>query len=250
MRLLLDVGNTRIKWAQYQDGELGESQALVHVGHSRRECLEEIAAKLEPSSVWVSCVAGADMQESVFTWADETWGIEPDFIHTTAEACGVTNAYAKPEKLGVDRWLAVIAAHHRGKGAACVVDAGTCLTFDVVDAKGKHLGGLIAPGVASQRSAVWGKTQVRAQPRDEELTALAVSTDAAVSFGTLHGPLGLVERVLQQVQAQVKVERLLLTGGEVELLASYLPSWEVVPDLVLEGIAHYSDHPPPLLDDE
>lgn len=250
MKLLLDIGNTRIKWAQYKNGALSESQALVHVGHSRRECLEEIAAKLEPSALWVSCVAGSEMQESIFQWADEAWGLEPELIHASAQACGVTNAYAKPEKLGVDRWLAVIAAHHRGKGAACVVDAGTCLTFDVVDAKGKHLGGLIAPGVANQRSAVWGRTQVRARPRDEQLEALATSTDDAVSFGTLHGPIGLVERVLNLVQTKLKVERLLLTGGELNELSPYLPDWEVVPDLVLEGIAHYANNSPPLLDGE
>lgn len=237
MKLLLDIGNTRIKWAVDNGQGPAQSQAIVHTGHSRRECLEEIGAGLEPEAVWVSCVAGADMQEAVFAWADDAWGVEPEFVTTTATACGVTNAYAKSQNLGVDRWLAIIAAHHRGDGAACVVDAGTCLTLDVVDAGGQHLGGLIAPGVASQRAAVWGLTQVQSQLRDQELTPLASSTDNAVSFGTLHGPLGLIQRVLEQVREKTAIQRRLLTGGEAELLAPHLTGWEWVPDLVLEGLA-------------
>ncbi len=237
MKLLLDIGNTRIK-AAFDDGQgIGKSQAIMHSGQIPRESLEEITIDTPPKEIWVACVAGPVMQEVVLKWADECWDVEPDFVTTEAQACGVNNAYSKPNTLGVDRWLAIIAAHHRGKGPACVVDAGTCLTLDVVDAKGRHLGGLIAPGVASQRDAVWGRTQVRARTQDGELGVLADSTDDAVSFGTLHGPLGLIERVCAQLPVSKEPMRHLITGGETALLLPYLEGWEAAPDLVLEGLA-------------
>lgn len=236
MKLLLDIGNTRIKAAVADAGGIGDSLAVMHRDGLLIEALEELGSRYEPREIWVASVAGPEIQDRLRAWADELWDIEPCFVASSAEACGVSNAYPTPTNLGVDRWLAVIAAHHRGQGAACVVDAGTCLTLDVVDADGRHLGGLIAPGVTSQRSAVWGKTQVRAQTRDLQLRALADNTDDCVSFGTLHGPLGLIERILQQVQAQSPLERFLLTGGEAEVLAPYLAGFEQVPDLVLEGL--------------
>ena len=237
MNLLLDIGNTRIK-ASLDDGQgVSTVQAVVHAGTPTKEALEELRFDRAPQAVWVSCVAGPLMQEAVIAWADKAWDLEPNFVTTEAQACGVVNAYAEAGNLGVDRWLAVIAAHHHAPGAACVVDAGTCLTFDVVDAAGQHLGGLIAPGVANQRSAVWGRTQVRAQTQDIKLDALATSTNDAVSFGTLHGPLGLIERVLAQVNADLSTPRLLLTGGEAALLLPHLQGWEWAPDLVLEGLA-------------
>lgn len=236
MKLLLDIGNTRIKAAVADADGIGDSLAVMHSDGQLSEALEELASRYEPREIWVASVAGPDMQERLQVWADEHWDIEPRFVTSSAEACGVSNAYSAPANLGVDRWLAVIAAHHRGQGAACVVDAGTCLTLDVVDADGKHLGGLIAPGVSSQRSAVWGKTQVRAQTQDLTLRALADNTDDCVSFGTLQGPLGLIERVLQQLQEQCSLERFLLTGGEAEILAPYLEEFEQAPNLVLEGL--------------
>ncbi len=237
MNLLLDIGNTRIKFAMDTGQGLSAAQAVVHAGEIPREVLEELVFETPPNDIWVSCVAGPLMQEAVLAWADDVWDLEPNFVTSEAEACGVSNAYGQPDNLGVDRWLAVIAAHHRGAGAACVVDAGTCLTFDAVDATGQHLGGLIAPGVTSQRSTVWGRTQVRAETHDLQLKALAKSTNDAVSFGTLHGPIGLIERVLGQVQEVTPVERLLLTGGEADLLFPHLQGWELAPDLVLEGLA-------------
>lgn len=237
MNLLLDIGNTRIKAASENEQRLSAVQAVVHAGVSIDEALATLHFDALPQSVWVSCVAGPVVQAAVIAWAERTWGLQPCFVATEATACGVVNAYAEAGNLGVDRWLAVIAAHHRAAGAACVVDAGTCLTFDAVNAQGQHLGGLIAPGVTSQRSAVWGRTQVRAHTQDLQLDALAASTNDAVSFGTLHGPLGLIERVLAQVNADLDAEQLLLTGGEAVLLLPHLEGWEWAPDLVLEGLA-------------
>lgn len=246
MKLLLDIGNTRLKVAGTEGKGFVDSVAIEHAGGRLTEALEEVASRHAPEEIWVACVAGPQLQEAVQCWADERWGLEPRFVSTTAQACGVVNAYAQPENLGVDRWLAVIAAHRRGQGAVCVVDAGTCLTVDVVDASGRHLGGLIAPGVNNQRAAVWGRTQVRARMQDCDLMPLADNTDDAVGFGTLHSSLGLIERVLAQLETALPIERRLLTGGEAALLLPYLTGWEQVPDLVLEGLAALaqSESPP------
>jgi type III pantothenate kinase len=155
-----------------------------------------------------------------------------------ASACGVRSAYAQPEKLGVDRWLSVIAAYHRAAGAACVVDAGTALTLGVVDARGQHLGGLIAPGLGTQRRSLRKETQVRAQDGQDSLAWLGTDTDMAVAWGTLHGVLGLIERVYAGIWREHEGIVPILTGGEAEILRPYLdPAWQLAPDLVLEGLA-------------
>src|SRR3546814_17254315 len=90
----------------------------------------------------------------------------PNFARSSAGWHGLRNAYREPERLGVDRWLAMIAAWHTHRGAACIANAGTALTVDVIDAQGQHLGGIIAAGRAEQQSAILGppRFDVRTTP--------------------------------------------------------------------------------------
>ncbi len=245
MKLLFDIGNTRLRAALSSDAGLREVANVAHAGATIPEVLAALNAIERPSDVWIASVAAAGIGAAIADWARQQHGLTARFACSTRECCGVTNAYADPERLGVDRWLSVIAAHHRaraqGGGAACVTSAGTALTFDVVDAQGRHRGGLIAPGIGMQRAALHGRTQVRAETLEGTLGALGVSTDEAVAYGTLHSALGLIERAQRAVDQDLPLSLKLLTGGDAPMLLPQLGDcWQHAPQLVLEGLSRVS----------
>jgi type III pantothenate kinase len=237
MRLLLDIGNTRLKWAWW-DQALKPGGALVHTGRPPRAVLEALDLKLKPDELWVASVAAPELRAAIGDWAQTRWGRVPHWVSSSATACGVRNAYAQPERLGVDRWLAMIGAWRRAQAAVYVVDAGTALTLDVVDAGGQHRGGLIAPGLETQRLSLRRGTQVRASDPGLGPGWLASDTDAAVSWGSLHGVLGLIERVLAGISHEHAAIVPFITGGDAARLRPLLTGeWALAPDLVLEGLA-------------
>lgn len=237
MKLLLDVGNSRLKWAWWEHG-LKPGGAVAHTGHSPEAALDAMDLRLMPSEVWAANVAAPGMRAALEAWALQHFNIPVRWVSSQRSACGVRNAYEQPEKLGVDRWLAVIAAYHQIGGAAFVVDAGTALTVDAVDVEGQHLGGLIAPGLTTQRQSVRSQTQVRARPPEGHAEWLGADTDSAVAWGTFHGVLGLIERVCAGIRRDHAPITPVITGGESPLLLPYLGSeWISAPDLVLEGLA-------------
>lgn len=235
MRLLLEFGNTRIKWVLVDDdGAHGEP---VSVGHDDPSWITPITATT-PDTVCYASVAAAGTQQPLLDWTESCGMAAPCRIVSTAHAGGVTNAYAEPSCLGVDRLLACVAAHQRFPGESVLVaDAGTALTIDYVAADGQHEGGLICPGVTTMRHAIRIDTQVRAADRAPRSELLGRSTDAAVGQGTLQAALGLLARV----RTSLEPAHLLITGGEAPLLAPYLAGdFELVPALVLEGLEKLS----------
>jgi type III pantothenate kinase len=243
VKLLLDIGNTRLKWAWW-DQALKSGGARVHAGHSPQAVLEALDLELKPAELWVASVAAPELRAAVEGWARTRWGLAPHWVSSDTAACGVRNAYAQPARLGVDRWLAMIAAYRRTRGAVFVVDAGTALTIDVVDARGQHRGGLIAPGLDTQRQSLQRGTQVRAIDPGLGPEWLASDTDTAVSWGTLHGVLGLIERVYAAISLEHAAITMILTGGDAPVLQALLAAPSVLaPDLVLEGLAQVAESP-------
>lgn len=243
MKLLFDVGNTVVH-AAYADGERVIPIAnVVHRDQGMPAALQKLEFTHTPTAIWAACVASAGRRAELSDWARARLAQPVRFVASTAAACGVRNAYSEPERLGVDRWLAVIAAHRRLRaGAACVVAAGTALTVDVVTATGQHLGGLIAPGIGAQRRSLVGDTQIRARHEPEGLKWLGASTEEAVGFGTVHSALGLIERMRWALERDHAPLAMLLTGGDAAQLLPLLQSgWTPVPDLVLEGLAHLAN---------
>lgn len=238
MTLLVDIGNTRVKWARADSaGRPGPVQALAHDG--RADWVEALPANLT-GSVWFATVADADLATPLQEWSRNRLGRSAVEVVSTASAAGVQCAYPRPERLGVDRWLACIGAFHRGPGSVVVVDAGTALTVDVVDATGVHQGGLIVPGMATMQQAIHAHTRIRSQPLAQVPDDLARDTDAAVAAGALHAAVGLIERVCRRFA----LDRQILAGGEAALLADRLEGeWLMAPDIVLEGLGRVAAEP-------
>jgi type III pantothenate kinase len=245
--VLVDVGNTRIKWALLENGRLTARGSAVH-----RDSLDAAIAALDVAlpakpRIIASNVAGQSVAERLEALVARRPDASLELVTTSAERFGVRCAYADPSRLGVDRWVAVLAAHHAAQGAACVLNAGTAVTFDAVDAGGSHLGGLIMPGAGLQAAALDRHTSnigPTALPTTvaRGLELLGRSTDAAVGHGAwLALAAGLDRAVATVARALGASPVVYLTGGDADVLHGWLETRvEVRADLVLEGLALFA----------
>lgn len=242
MNLLIDIGNTRIKWA-VQDGDNWVSGTpLVRGSKPFKDIARPAWKELEtPDRVIVSNVAGAEFEKSIRTWVKRRWKILPEFLCSQAEQCGVTSAYVKPERLGNDRWATLIAARAQCRGAAVILSCGTAITIDALSVDGRHLGGLIAPGIELMISSVCANTaDVKIDESGPgEIALLASSTESAVLGGSLYTAVSLLDRISADLRAELGNDiSLLLTGGDAERLMPLLEYKSIYePELVLKGLA-------------
>jgi type III pantothenate kinase len=244
MTMLVDVGNTRIKWARLDNGRLVERGSAAH-----RDSLDSAIAALEqalpPTPRLIAAnVAGEPIAKRLAAIVDARPRATLELVATTAERFGVRCAYADPSRLGVDRWVAVLAAYHAARGAACVLSAGTAVTFDAVDARGAHLGGLILPGAGLLAAALDRHTSNigRTAPATavaRGLDLLGRSTDAAVGHGAWLALAAALDRAVTTVARALGAAPVVyLTGGDADALGGWLETKvELRADLVLEGLA-------------
>jgi len=238
--LLVDVGNTRIKWGCAQDKVMSDYGVLTHRDKPISKVLTSAWDKLRsPARVVVANVAGAHIAEELAGFCRQHFQCEPEYMQATSQAGGITNGYVQPSQLGADRWAAVIGARHRYKGPLCIIDCGTAITVDTVNREGQHLGGLIAPGIGAMQEALVAAAPALPKAMGESATLFAGDTRSAVTSGILHTVAGLVERVAAKINAaQGAQTKLLLTGGDAERVQSMVQvQFILVPHLVLEGLA-------------
>ncbi|MGD9841651.1 MAG: type III pantothenate kinase [Steroidobacteraceae bacterium] len=251
MRLLLDIGNTRIKWAVQTAQGLSAQQAVSHHGLSAVQLGTQVFAPCgQVSAVLVSNVAGEAVAEQVRQAARDCWQLEPMFITAAAQMSVqgrlLRNAYPQPLHLGTDRWLAMLAAYAMSASAVLVVSVGTAMTLDAVNMQGQHLGGLIVPGPELMTSSLLSHTSDiaarAAQTAVLDLSAasyFADNTRGCVQLGSLRATCGLIDAAYQHLHQLGEVQ-LLLTGGGATVLQSQLTAdVQVIPDLVLRGLSHY-----------
>jgi type III pantothenate kinase len=192
-----------------------------------------------PDRVLIGNVGGEQVAGAVERACRSHWGCEPRFAQTAPSACGVTVAYEHPERLGVDRWLALIAAHRLCDGPVLVIDAGTAVTFDLLLGDGSHLGGLILPGMEMMRSVLLSGTHIPRVEPEELAEPWAGDTGTAVAAGSIQASAALAERLHNRLaQLSGAQPECLLTGGDAQRLAPALRLGVTHrPDLVLQGLA-------------
>jgi type III pantothenate kinase len=247
--LAIDCGNTRIKWARYEAGVPRDAGAASLRGDT--DPFGPLAAALADGidRVLVANVAGPEIAARVEATVRARLGFAPLYVRVEAKAHGIECAYREPATLGVDRWLAMIAARRRHDGAIAVVSAGTAVTFDAVDAGGRHLGGLIMPGDRLMIEAIARNTSQipvvdEAAAPVTGLDLLGRSTAAAVAHGARVALAAAVDRAVATVATALACDiTLVVTGGNAEGLAEWLASEaEVRADLVLDGLAAIADN--------
>ena len=245
--LLVDIGNTRAKWAMLRGSRLSAPRAMVHrAGRADFSALVRAAPRDVERVIAVS-VMGRKYEHAFAAAVRARFGLRPEFVRSVRCAAGVRNAYRDVWRLGADRWVGVLAAHALAGGRpALVVSVGTALTVDAVTGDGRHLGGAIAAGPATMISSLLSGTQgirrraqgARSRGRGSR-SLFAADTASALDAGAAFSAAAFVDRASAEARAALGARPvLLLTGGGARALRPYIKStFRMVPDLVLRGLA-------------
>ena len=241
MILLFDIGNTHTHIG-LADGERIVKQAdiptLAWFGGSAMARVQKIIGKSKIAGVALCSVVPRATplarKAARFVWKIEALELTPQTLR------GVGIDYPKPKSIGPDRLANAVAACARFGAPVVVVDFGTAVTFDVVNAKGNYVGGIIAPGLAAMTDYLHEKTALlpKIEIRDIK-TAIGKSTEEAMLVGAVHGYRGLVRELIGELKRELRVKKLpvIATGGYAKLIAAKLPEISAVaPNLTLEGL--------------
>ncbi len=251
MILLIDVGNTRTKWALAANADFAHENQLnalsdLGVCINAELVLSELKLTAKKASrVVVANVAGEQMAQQL---QQLLLPLAIHFIRPTLKACGVTNAYVEPEKLGVDRFAALIAAWHLTKQSCIVVNAGTAITIDALNDQGVFLGGTIMPGLHLMRAALDNNT-ANLGLNVGEYVSLPNNTKDAIETGCINAAVGAIMLMLNNMQLKHGEKlQVILSGGDASrllialnqlekkvIIAPYFET-QLAPNLVLQGL--------------
>lgn len=247
MILEVDAGNTRIKWRlmKSRDGRMEKvAEGSVFALLKAPSVFLELGQQLdklplhEITRTKVANVRGESFREAFSALMTEKWHLQPEFAAVERERGGVTNSYTDIQSMGVDRWLAMLAAYREVGGFTCVVDCGSAVTLDVVDATGQHQGGYIVPGLKLMRDTLGHRSRALRFETEPEWngTMLGRTSVEAVDNGIISMLLALIERLRHDFQQHAPIW--FLTGGDAAIMSRQL-DWEhkVVPDLVMDGLS-------------
>ena len=249
MKLLLDLGNTRLKWAMAAADGWSARGAVAWEEDVSAVLVKAWESLGQPNRVVGASVVDAARETQIERIAADVFARDVTWVRTPAEACGVRNAYAEPQRLGVDRFLAMVAANAAGQAPCVLAGIGTALTLDALTADGKHLGGLIAPGPLLMQQSLLGAT-ARVRPEHPgDIRDIADNTADAVASGCWQAVAALIERFAKNIAKGYPdgMPRLLLDGGDAVALWPLLgiPA-ELATDSVLRGLLVWADSHPAL----
>ena len=248
MLLLIDAGNTRVKWGVPEPAWPTLTAAALRwrqLGAVERDAVAQLSATwqgLPISRVHISNVAGAGLRAALSSAVQAAFGpaMAIDWFAAVPELAGVRNGYRDPAQLGCDRFASLIGAHALYPGQALIVaTCGTATTVDALTAEGHFLGGMILPGTALMACALARNTAQLPQiePGLAASSPFADHTAAAIAAGCLAAQAGAIERAVMAHRAQHGVVLCVLAGGDAAQLAPQLAvSCVTVDHLVLIGL--------------
>ena len=242
MILLIDVGNTRIKWASVKNGRWLQQG---HVAISQVKLLAEQWQTLVPNQIVGCCVAGQALVSELEALALARFSLPISWLQVTATCCGVTNHYKNIGQgetynttLGTDRWAALIAVHHHYVGHRIVVNVGTAMTVDALTAHGEFLGGMILPGIHLMQFAL--NTHTARLPNTlGQYEPFPKTTKDAIYTGIITALSSAVDTIAHRLTdySQSRDVQCVISGGDAKLVAPYLHyPYQVVEELVLQGL--------------
>ncbi len=239
MNLYIDTGNSRIRLVtddEYPDRVL----AYYYTPETLAALFREYASGIQrPARVLIANVAGSAAAEILTDQCQQLWSLAAEFLFSSRSICGVTNAYDDPSRLGVDRWLALIAGWNKYRDYVCVIDCGSAVTADLVTADGAHLGGYIIPGIYMMQQALMQRTGQITLAGEYRFTGQpGRTTDESVYNGTTCAITAFIRYIMQSVNTTTFSQyRCLITGGGAEAIMPLLDiEFQHEPMLVMEGI--------------
>jgi type III pantothenate kinase len=238
--LALDIGNTRLKWAAFEQDRI-VTRGAMFIAELDQFLVRAGIASLKPTQIAGSHVANAVTRRKIEEQL-ATLGQTVDWIESSAAACGIRNAYDDPARLGTDRWAALVAAWHRKLAPCLVVSAGTALTIDQLDANGDFMGGAIVAGFHAMLGGLAGNTAALSQDAGD-WASQPKNTRDALATGAIDAMVGAIERGYERLveaiaeRGQTATARIVLTGGSAYRILPHLDKEAIVVDtLALEGV--------------
>jgi type III pantothenate kinase len=236
---LFDLGNSRLKCAPLQgDGAIGAVVVIDHDGAAFAPGWEQrLPERID--AAFACSVAAPGLALALLDALTRRCG-RISIARTQPALAGVRIAYAQPHRLGVDRFLALLAAHARAPQAWLVVGVGTALTIDLLAGDGCHHGGRIAPSPTLMREALHARAP-QLPVTGGMYGEFAADTIDALASGCEGAALGVIDRSVAAATALLaEPPRLLLHGGGARALLPQLPHAGHAPALVLEGLARWA----------
>lgn len=241
MNLLMDVGNSRIKTAVTTVNGLHELKPFAYYLSNCESLLSDQIDGLEaPHKVLVANVGGEAIADRITACIQRHWRKEPEFVQVPGKWGGLVNGYADIGQLGVDRWLGLLAAWTRYRRFVCVVSCGTAVTIDGATGEGRHLGGVIIPGLElMQRSLNQATKGINASRISNPICEFGQATNTCVSNGAMYAICSLVKNVIADLESSYGEQpSLVVTGGDAATVGGNLSiPFALRPALVLEGLA-------------
>jgi len=241
-RLLIDLGNSRIKWLWERGGRLERATSGQGDADDLQQAIHDsTASEPQPREILLASVAGPERTQKVADLCQSCWGVAPRILRARSEQGGVRSGYSEPETLGVDRWLVIVGAVARYGKPVVIWDLGTATTLDAVDAGGQHLGGWILPGPQTMLTALLRDTKLTVPPHLQAETRIGPgrSTAEGIRRGVIAAQVGALERFMEDVSARVGMApKLVVTGGAADdCLVDHL-AWTPIRDpwLVFRGM--------------
>lgn len=237
MKLLIDAGNTRIKWALVNGEGDWLRSGMLPVGQAS-ELPGLFAESQDILQIWVSNVAGEEVADHI-----RNISVAPSsqlhFVVAQEMQCGVRNGYTNSAQLGSDRWAALIAAWHLLHGKCLVVNCGTAITIDTLSSQGEFLGGLILPGLELMQHSLAAATDqlksVQVKPAQGKYVRFPLNTSDALFSGAIQAGCGAIQR--QHALLNDNDTPVVLSGGAAEVLRANINlPLRVVDNLVLRGL--------------
>lgn len=259
---LIDLGNTRLKWACYENMQMISTGGYTYdIGQFAETCSREWREIPKPGKVCVSSDVKTNLSNALTQWIDTHWGAQVHIISPENHAYGVKNAYKNPLQLGSDRWVALVAVKNNIKQAAIIVDCGTAITVDAITESGVHLGGMILPGVRLMRDSLLKgthKIETVTNVKEIPLASLTNNTLDGIKSGVFTAIVAFINSAVDHIKSTLADSalrlmtttqssasqknnmqiKLIITGGDAEILLPLLDkSFIHRPLLVLEGLA-------------
>ncbi len=234
--LLIDAGNSRIKWGWASQNNIVRVDSLDNQ-YIERDLSSILGEHAAPVMVLLANSAGDDRERQIQEILQNIWGISPQSVCSASQFGTLRNGYYRPEQLGVDRWLGMVAAWYKIQGEFCLVDCGTAVTIDLVDGSGHHQGGVIMPGLGMRSQEFAEKVQhLPSDQRNFSPPVFGKSTEEGLRLDK-DGSADAVSTLVDEILHQHKDAALVLTGGDAELLQEGSHrQFQSEPNLVLEGL--------------
>jgi len=249
MLLAVDIGNTNIVFALY-DGNMqrGMWRSMTDAGRTKDEYLVFLSQHFELKNLLLSDISDViissvvpDVDDEMSKLCRDGFGLKPIFVGKDTGGLGIEIKIDRPSELGADRLVNTYAVHKEYKCAAIVLDFGTATTFDIVDKNGNFCGGVIAPGPNLSLEALHlAAAKLPSVAVKKPKSALAKNTVDAMQSGIYWGYVGLVEKILERLIAELgERPKIIATGGLSRLFQGDIPAIDVIDEeLTLKGLLY------------